>query len=224
MAYPRVLTEDETIDAALAGKSLSRFGDGELRLAVGGTSISQRERSKALREELCDILKSPPTNCLVCIPRLGPGLNDKQWNKYATRVYTNLYDENRTYGSLHVTRPDSAPHIDRPDYWDKVRQLWAGKSVVLVRGCDRSLVPSHLRSAARTREVMGYRVDSYKIVNQIEAEIGQTDETVILCLGATATVLAARLARRGMHALDLGHAGMFARRRGLWEAGGTDGS
>jgi hypothetical protein len=33
MAYPRVLSEDETLDAALAGRSLARYGDGELRIA-----------------------------------------------------------------------------------------------------------------------------------------------------------------------------------------------
>jgi hypothetical protein len=35
---------------------------------------------------------------------------------------------------------------------------------------------------------------------------------VIICLGPTATVLAERLAKKGVHALDLGHIGMFMRR------------
>ena len=213
----QVLTEDETLDAALKGISIARYGDGELRLAVGGTSISQRERSPKLTSELRETLSSPPVNCLACIPRLGPDLNDKQWLKYSTWQYKQLYNLNATYGSLHITRPDSAPHINRPDYWAKLRSLWANRNVVLVRGCDRSLVPDQMRDASSIREVMGLYVDSYKVIDRVEAEIGTPPLSypVIICMGATATVLAARLARKGVWALDLGHVGMFMRRFGV---------
>ena len=40
---------------------------------------------------------------------------------------------------------------------------------------------------------------------------------VLLCLGATATVLAFDLAAEGVHALDLGHIGMFLRKEGRFE-------
>jgi hypothetical protein len=43
-----------------------------------------------------------------------------------------------------------------------------------------------------------------------------TPDRALLCCGATATVLAVDLSARGVHAIDLGHAGMFLRK---WRRG-----
>ena len=43
--------------------------------------------------------------------------------------------------------------------------------------------------------------------------IGTPDHSVLLCLGPTATVLAVDLCARGVHAVDLGHLGMFWKKR-----------
>jgi hypothetical protein len=39
--YPTVLSEDETIDLALKGHSLARYGDGEMSIMLGGNCVSQ---------------------------------------------------------------------------------------------------------------------------------------------------------------------------------------
>ncbi len=223
MAYPKVMTEHDTLEAAIAGKSLARYGDGELRLATGSDSASQRIKSDALRKELCDILKDPPPNCLVCIPNAkSKSPKERQWFHYTHAAYTALYRMDYEYGSAFITRPDSAPWIDQKAYWDRCRDIWKGKRVCLVRGDNKSVTPALMTMAASIREIMVPSREAYSDIAKIESEIGQTDEVVILCVGATATCLAARLSRKGMHALDLGHLGMFMRYQGAYHYGMND--
>lgn len=211
-----MVNEDDTIDLALAGMSLARFGDGELRLAVGADAISQRERSPQLMAELRAMLKERPGNCLVCIPNIDSATpKADSWAKYADPKFVSLYGQ-QVFGSSFITRPDSAPWIDRPDYWDKVEQLWRGRDIVMVLGDEKSLTPERCASAASIRVVQGPRKNAYAEVDRLEAEIGTPSGPVLMCLGVTATVLAARLAVKGVHALDLGHIGMFRRHAGAY--------
>lgn len=219
--YPRVLTEDETLAAVLGGKAISRFGDGEFHIAGGGDCISQRIKHPLLRRELCDILRNPPPNCLVAIPRMELAVerNAKHWDRFQRRPYISLFDQKYVYGSAFITRPDMARHIDRPDFWKQVESLWRGRNIVLVRGTDRSLHPGMMAGARNIRTVMGPGTNAYGEIDRIEAEVGKTKDPVILCLGPTATVLAARLARKGVWAIDLGHVGMFMRSAGAFQYG-----
>jgi hypothetical protein len=225
--YPRVLSEDETIDRALAGASLARFGDGELRLAVGGNCISQRANSPALTAELKAMLLKAPQNCLVCIPNaISATPKAASWARYAESKFTALYGD-QEFGSSFVTRPDSAPWIDRPDYWEKIEALWKGRDVVLVKGTERSLTEERCASARSICIVDAPRKDAYADIDRIEAEIVEAEcdvghGPVLMCLGVTATVLAARLALKGVHAIDLGHIGMFRKHAGAYRWQGKD--
>jgi hypothetical protein len=52
-------------------------------------------------------------------------------------------------------------------------------------------------------------VQAYGEIDRIEEEIGKPSGPVFLVIGATATALAARLARKGLWAMDMGHLGHF---------------
>lgn len=210
MKHPPVLSEDETIDAAIAGRSLARYGDGELRIAVGGSAVSQKHDPKLARE-LTAMLAST-TKSLVCIPTTNSA-KPKNWSKYQTAQYLRMFRQQQ-YGSAFITRPDSAPWIDRADYWDKVRGFWRDRDVVLVAGSERSLTEDRMPEAKSVRRVMGTYRDSYDVLNRIEEEVGKPADPVIICLGAAGTVLAERLARKGVWALDLGHIGMMMKNAG----------
>jgi hypothetical protein len=215
LKLPNILSEEETLQRALAGASLSRFGDGELRLASRtGTSPTQ-VGDKNLARELCSILRSPPENCLACLPRFDRGPKKENWAKYIMPRYAALYVA-KEYGSAFISRPDSAPWIDTESYWLSVSDLWKDRRVTFVAGTDRSLRDEDFADAASVRRVEAPRRDAYAEIDRIEEEIGIPSGPVILCLGATATVLAARLARKGVHALDLGHVGMFRRSAGAY--------
>lgn len=209
--YPAVFSEAATLELAFTN-SIGRYGDGELRIALGGQAISQVQDPQ-LRRELLNLLKDTRGPCLPCIPNLECDTPKMWfWQKYMAAKFTNLYDKKFKYGSQFITRPDSTPWIDTPEFWDRMRDLWRGKDVVLVAGTERSLVPELMPEAKSIRRVGGPRRDAYAVIDQIQEEIGTPSGPVILCIGATATVLAHRLAKRGIHALDLGHLGMFMRR------------
>ena len=221
MKYPDVMTEDQTIAAAAAGVSLSRFGDGELRLAAGGACTSQRAEV-GLAEELRTILAKPGRRLLPCIPNIKPSPRAEWWEEYAKPKYRMLMRLEQ-YGSAFVTRPDNIPTIDRPDYWDKVRSLWSGKDVILVVGDEKSLTPGRMASAKSIAIVKGPRQHAYTELKDIEKQVLQhvngankRDVPVMMCLGAAATVLAKRLSDKGVWALDLGHVGMFMKHAGAY--------
>lgn len=211
--YPQVLSEVETLSQVLSGRSIARYGDGELSLALGGTCISQRERPQELQDELKAILAGDMNHCLVGIPNVfSQTPKFLNWVKFAQPRYTKLF-KRPIYGSAFITRPDSAPWIDKPDYWDQCRKLWRNRDVTLVLGTERSLRPADMRAeGANVREVWGPRVDAYKYINVLMEEIGKPSHPVLLCLGPTATVLAWRLAQKGVWAIDLGHLGMTMRK------------
>lgn len=208
--YPKVLSEDDTLDRALNGESLARYGDGELRLCLDGISRSQRPSEK-LRKELRGLL-CWPSSALICIPNIKKTPRVNSWRPYAERKFTKLY-KLCVYGSSFISRPDSAPWIKRNDYWEKLKRLWTGRDVMLVwedkKSEDLSFTPDMLNGASSLQEVRGPALHAYEEVDRIEHEIGTPSGTVLLCLGAAATVLAARLANKGVHAVDIGHAGTF---------------
>lgn len=206
--------ERETI-AMCQTHSIARFGDGELRLAVGGSAVSQKADPR-LALELRSILRDAVPGLLVGLPNFKQTPRQDVWSKYRKGKFAPLYVNGRKYASSFVTRPDSAPWIDCPEYWAAVPKLWDAQDVVLVSGDRKSITPEMLSSARSVRTVTAPSKDAYREVDRIEREVGQHAGVAILCLGATATVLAARLHKRGVRALDLGHLGMFMRHAGAY--------
>ena len=212
--YPRVVSETETLDAVLAGKSLTRYGDGEFRLAMGGAKNISQVAHPLLRRELTDILVTRQIFCLVAIPDMNQ-LSPKWWfwKKYE-HTYPRMLDHKITYYSQFITRPDSAPVIDVPEFYDRMEGLWRDKEVVLVRGSERSLVEGKgtMQLARQVHPVLCARRDAYAEIDRVEKDVVRLGvQRVLLCAGAMATVLTYRLAKRGFHAIDLGHIGFLWR-------------
>lgn len=206
MSYPSVLGERETLDLVLSGRSLARYGDGELNLCLG-RGIPCQTFDAALAGRLTGILKHAE-GCLVGIPNLESATPKAPfWRRYRA---TGLYAD-RPYVSAFVTRPDSAPWIDTPDYWRAVESLWLGQDVTLVRGGARSLTAVDLRGAACVTEIIAPREHAWQGYADLLARIGRP-KRALLCLGPTATVLAVDLCAHGVHAIDLGHIGMFLKK------------
>lgn len=153
--------------------------------------------------------------CLPCIPRIRPrGPKATFWDQYEGAPYTWIYKPNAVYGSAFVTRPDSAPEIDTPEYWALVRLFWECQDVVLVRGGEKSLTADRLEGAASVQEIIGPVQQAWAIHRDLFKQLRGERRRVLLCLGATATALAWMLAQEGVHAVDLGHVGMFMKRIG----------
>ena len=232
MKFPPCLSEAETIERAISGANLARYGDGEFSLARGGNCVSQRGNPK-LAAELRAILTKAPKGCLPCLPdpNCGNGKSPKRANWLKVAKHNLVYGQ-QEYGSAFITRPDTAPWIDTPAYWDRVRALWKGRDVTLVKGSERSLRLNMMADAKSIREVWGTYSDAYdargrsqdsrdhdgacQTIDELVEAVGKPGHTVLMCLGPTATVMAARLATKGVHAVDLGHVGMFMRSAGAY--------
>lgn len=214
MHYPPVLGESETLDLILKGKSIARFGDGEFKIAKGGACVSQVADPK-LAEELSAILVAKDEQCLVGVPTMDPsGPKYHSWARYK-HIYPRQMNPKKHYVSAFVSRPDSAPWINTEEFFDRMQSLWAGRGVGLV-GCEeRSLTQKFLieTGAAMVFLARCPRRDAYACIDELEERCLQSQlDRFILCAGPTATCLAMRLSRKGKHAIDLGHIGMFWRR------------
>ncbi len=215
-----ILTEHATIQYIIDHKvSMSRYGDGELRICIGGNSISQRGNPE-LRKQLCDILKSKNSKCLVCIPRIKErktwGTKKKKafWAKYLIPKFNNLYKPNKLYGSAFVTRPDAAPEIDNVKYSTLVKCIWTGKRVILVQGEGQlfNKRPSLFDNVESLHMIREPRKEAHKAWKKIMKYIvwnSCENTVVVISLGPTATLLAHELSYKGIQALDFGHLGQF---------------
>lgn len=211
MRYPDTISEYDTLRLAQIGTSLARFGDGEFNICLGSNSISQ-VYDHVLQKELLDILNGYNADTLLpCIPALNePTPRAEFWSRFKQSVGVKVHLHAPRYGSSFISRPDNAPRIDRPLYWEMVRELWRGRDVIYVGGAAL-LANVMAKDAANIQIVACPKTNAYADIDRIEAECANRNRgrRVIIALGAAGTALAARLARRGIHALDLGHIGMF---------------
>jgi hypothetical protein len=214
MKYPTVRSEEETIARVLAGASISRYGDGEFKIAAGNGCVSQIP-DKRLTTELREILCKTNPKCIVGIPRLDPrSPKIENWRKYKD-IYPRFLSPAVDYYSAFITRPDSAPWIYTKEFFGKIESLWREQRVILVSGSDRSLTTDFLyqRGVKQVRHVECARRDAYAQIDDLELQIRSECanwgiKRVLLCCGPTATCLAWRLSD-ALHAIDLGHIGMF---------------
>lgn len=217
MSYPTVLGEFDTLAAVVSGRSIARYGDGEFKMAAHGAGIKSQVANTMLSRRLKQILHDSG-ECLVGIPNIkdciekNPNLDKVEfWLKQ--RGFWNLLAD-REYVSSFITRPDSAPWIDTDDYWALLETLWRGLDVTLVRGSGKSFTAERLMAAGAKSvcEIQAPRQHAWAEYDSLLKRIGRP-KRALLCLGPTATVMAVDLCARGVHAIDLGHLGMFHKKR-----------
>lgn len=211
--YPDVVGEWETLLRVLDGKSIARYGDGEFNLVRGGNCVSQK-KVPGIQTELQNILHSKDPNLLVAIPRLDKrSPKNVNWLKCCAHYGTYL-SHKKQYYSAFITRPDSAPWIATPTFFDGIEKLWEGKDITMVYGSKRSLSAEFpaLASAKSIEVVECDYAHTYHKIDLIERDIVMRGrKTVLLMCGPSATCLAARVSKQGFHAIDLGHIGMWWR-------------
>lgn len=217
MRYPLVLSETATLDQIWAGRAIARFGDGELKLATGRSIKSQLYHPK-LQEALRAVLQDPGGPCLVGIPNIASTPRTPKepfWAPYRGAGYTRLYDHRATYASSFISRPDSAPWIDTPAYWNRIRHLWQDREVWVMGGSQKGWRLEELKGARQVRMLTAPRQQAWAVNRDLFQVLREADPEVLifLSLGPTATVLAHQLAHEGRWALDLGHLPMFLRHK-----------
>lgn len=177
-----VLTELATLTEVCQGTSLARFGHGELAIMNGRAARYQRYDAR-LAEELRTVLRS--SGCLVAVPHTR-GKRSWEWQVFLEE-YGREIRPDRWYGSAFVSRPDEVE--------------WPAGYAEMAADLLRLGGPPLCGAGG---------IDDYDRIDDIEkAAIASGNSPVLLSCGPTATVLADRLNRRGLWAVDVGNLRRF---------------
>lgn len=210
--YPRVEGEFATVRRLLKGRSIARFGDGELKI-LEGAGYSREVRNGHLTAEMRMVIGLPDDDCIIAIPTMDPaGPKYTNWLRHEARFCRYFRrGDGRRYGSAFITRPDSAAdQLESREYFDLISQLWAGRDRVLV------MSEAHSKLLACVQAMNGPSVihlecpsqSAYAQIDELEREIVAAKPSIaLLSCGPTATCLAARLSRRRIQGVDLGSIG-----------------
>ena len=182
------------------GTSLARFGHGEL-LIMWGENAEHQKYDRRLDIELGQIVGRSP--CLVAAPPNDP----PEWRGFLKKYGAPIRNE-RWYGSSFVSRHDWAPWTE--EYRRTIQGLWKDRFVFLV-------APERieLNGAGAVLPILSPKRNAFAAIDELESAVlceeqhCAGEQLIILSCGPTATVLADRLARKGIWAVDLGNFGKF---------------
>ena len=180
---------------------------------MAGQGYVREPPNPVMAEELRAILAAPDPRFLPGIPTMNKnGVKYPNWKQRQARFLPFLSPHVQYYSAF-ITRPDSAQWIITEAYAESVENLWRGKKVALVCEPENKLVAVTKSAARKVWHLPAPMYGASDYIDAWEREIvrGRPD-IAILSHGVSATVLAHRLACRGIQALDLGSIGGFLAR------------
>jgi len=208
--YPDVMGEYETIQRILdTGCSISRFGDGEVKLMDGASQIREPANPK-LAAELRTTIADTSDKLIIGIPTMDPnGPKIRNWEGRKSRTLNHLSPKVK-YGSAFISRPDSAPWISTSKYAHMVKDIWNDKTVTAICEPTNKLL-TVLRKTAKKLD--HYEIPSHKAYDEIDKienyVLRGRSDVIMLSGGPMASCLARRLAHKDRQAIDMGSIGGF---------------
>lgn len=221
---PKVMLIDETIKYILDHKcSVSRYGDGEIWIAVGGEIIYQKQDDK-LMQRLQEVLSSDEAenNHIVTVPdifedrklALRTDENQKFWRKHLSIHRKDWYRfmiKDKQYFNTAISR-FYMPIRDKEKskiYISLLKQIWEKKDIVIVEGKQSRLgigndLFSECNSVGRITCPPENAFDRYETILSVVQKVDK-NKLILIALGPTATVLAYDLHKLGYWAIDLGN-------------------
>jgi glycosyltransferase family protein len=218
---PNILSIEESVKLILKKNySISRFGDGEMDLILGGINLGFQKANTALGDNLKRVLQNHDNNVLIGLPVALKTMrfmnrNDKRfWRNHlavSRRFWYSFINKNETYIDANISRFYTI-------YNDKskadaqiieIRKLWENRDVVFVEGeYSRLGVGNNCFDNTKSiRRILAPAENAFDKYDEILKEVKKLskDVLILLALGPTATVLANDLASFGFQALDIGH-------------------
>lgn len=205
----------QTIDLIIEKKmSISRFGDGELRLIFNPFfNVKFQKNSPEIAVKLEKVLTLngyDKDKIIIGLPSYLPA--DIFQNVLYSEIWPSLrlkFKDDIVYGSTHVTRPlffsyfkNKAIHL-----WSKV---WEDRDVLIITGKDsKFILDEELFSTIKSSSFL-YTLaeDAFDTIDDIKQKVNKIyskDTLILISLGPAATILAADLSNLGYQAIDLGH-------------------
>ena len=213
------------------GCSISRFGDGELRmveyyLRKGCAEMYNidtfQQYDTELGQRLTEVLLSDNKNCLVCMPYVFKDLSVyygyESFHFLREYVYyQNLWKQigpsisNKLFGDSCFTRFyfHRADINNQQEYIELLKGIWDNEDIVFVEGDKSRLGVGNdlFRNAKSISRLLMPSTNAFSRYNDIIDLIKTMpkDKLYLLALGHTATVLAFDMAKLGYRAIDIGH-------------------
>ena len=133
--YPPVAGEFETVAKIAQGFSISRFGDGEVKLMEKGVYTRELKPVPRLARELAAIAQRPHRNCLVGIPTMDErGDRYHNWVRSKDRFarHFNAGTGVKYYSAL-ITHPEcGSAWMDTREYYEAVVRIWDKKRTIAI--------------------------------------------------------------------------------------------
>ena len=217
----KVLDIDDTLDELEKGKSMSRFGDGEMEIILGN-DIGFQKRDLVLGKRLAEILLAEPDDrILLCVPDALVTLNNltdtsiEHWVQNMTQHHDDWMKYLKTdyaYGNTNVTRCYMR-YLDKKNsinWFKRLQNLWTGENVVLVEGFETRVGIGNdmLDNAKSIKRILCPSENAFDKYNDIKEYIINNiskDDLILIALGPTATLLSWDLVKNGYRTLDIGH-------------------
>lgn len=201
--------------------SVSRYGDGEFDVIMGGSEGYTRPDVK-LAASLKHVLTSTDApNHIVGIPLPLKGISGLRplsrdfWGFFVKNNIDKilpLLSKDRTYIDTQLSRfyiaytdkSNCAKHVEL------LKKLWDGRDVIIVEGTQsRTGVGNDLYDNVKSlKRILGPAKDAFdvydKMLNAITSNVSK-EQLILMSYGPCATILAYDLAKLGFQAIDLGH-------------------
>lgn len=218
------LNDNEVINEITQnGKSLSRFGDGELKWMFGIKQNSFQDYDENLKNSLFNAFFCKDTNLLIALPK---GIKDvSEYTDDAKKMWRYFTFVNRkniiklmsmstkcNYSNTNITRP----YIDYRDKncayerFQNIKKIWQNRDVIIIEGeKTRISVGNDLMENAKSiKRVIAPSKNAYRKIDEIYnfvIENCDKNDLILLALGPTATVLSYKLCIKGFQSVDIGH-------------------
>ncbi len=218
---PKVASIEQTIEYIKSNRvSISRFGDGEIKL-VAGKDLAFQHCSLELQNKMIEVLSKPIHNHVVALPDIFTSLD--KYEKGAAEHWSLHLAYYRKYWYRYINKDQQFYNafISRcymmykekgraSSYFAEMKQIWALRDVLLIEGEKSRLgvgndlfdnVNSLIRILAPNREAF----EKYDMILEKVKMYSTEKYLILLALGPTATILAYDLAKLGYQAIDIGH-------------------
>ena len=216
-----ILDSMETVDCIINQKlSISRFGDGELKI-IRGKGIGFQKYTPKLSRRLKEVLQSDVDNHMVCILhvisgdfriyKLFPTIFWKYNMLCNKRVWIKYLSKSCIYGDSLFTRfyIDTKERAYSERMINRIKAIWENKDILVVEGNQSRLgVGNDLFQVAKSiHRVLCPAKNAFDYYDEIlEKTIKHaTDRLILIALGPTATILSYDLSTMGHQAIDIGH-------------------
>lgn len=218
---PKVASLEDSVNYIIQTHcSVSRLGDGEIKL-VAGKKLGFQDKNSILQEKMIEVLSQPIKNHIVCLPDIFNDLtiydadSQKHWKKHLAfyRKYWYRYiNKQTTFYNAFISRcymmyqnPSMSSHM-----FNLLKQIWQDRDVIIIEGEQSRLGVNNdlFNNTKSIKRILAPNRNAFNYYQPILDKVTQYDKQqylILLALGPTATVMAYDLAKLGYQAIDIGH-------------------